>query len=197
MKSFTHTQKKWAMSAALLLALGFNFSYNNKHSYGVSSMDFASTDEIVEGKLTTSAGVATVKYVKVSDKKVLAIRPQIVEGKFCDTCANKTTEIDASFGKEVGDIDKLNVALLKQMEDEGRVKPAPKPSEERSSEVVNSRRISDKDRKEKKDSWTATALKNCEGRNSRSDSAAEVNCRLTEITTALRSEEHTSELQSH
>lgn len=116
MNTFTYGQKKWAMASALLLVLGFNVSFNN-HTGGIASLELASTSDIVPGKITTSAGVANVKYIKTGEKEVLALVPKIAEGKgYCEECGFDRYELNIQFDKNKADIDALNVALLQSIE---------------------------------------------------------------------------------
>lgn len=114
MKTFTHPQKKWVLTGALLAVLGFNVSFNS-HENGIASADFASTVEegVVQGKIYTAKGVVPVKYIDNGEDKVLAIVPKkMTEGKVCETCGYESINLTV---KNKKDIDALNVELVKVM----------------------------------------------------------------------------------
>lgn len=122
MKPFTYAQKKWAMTACLLSALTFTVSMNS-HEGGLASAEFASSSDLVEGKLTTDKVAIPVKYVKSGDNEVLAVVPKVTEGKMCDVCGTTYT-LNMSFDKNKDDIDALNIALLKEINSNRKVKKA-------------------------------------------------------------------------
>lgn len=111
MKTISYAQKKWALTGCLLVALGFNLSMH-KHVEGVASAELASSSEdMVDAKLATANGVASVKYIKISETQTLA---HVTEGSVCPTCGNDFT-LNTSFNKD--NVDALNVALLKYVSD--------------------------------------------------------------------------------
>lgn len=122
MKTFTYTQKKWAMASALLLVLGFNVSFNS-HTNGLAALDLASTsDDVAHSQITTSAGVADVTYIKDGENKVLALVPKISEGSYCTTCDKEKYSLDVAMTKNAKDLSSLNIALMKKI-DAGKAAP--------------------------------------------------------------------------
>jgi hypothetical protein len=122
MIAIAYNQKKWALASALLAVLGFNASLNTQ-TKGNGSFDLSSTTEAkktpeLDGKITTSIGEANVHYVKNGENEILALVPNVnTEGTaYCETCGIKVYTLDLAFEKNQGDIQKLNIALLKKIE---------------------------------------------------------------------------------
>lgn len=178
MKTFTNTQKQWAMASALLLVLGFNVSFNS-HTGGVASLELASEDgDVIPSKITTSNGVANVKYIKTGDNEVLALVPKVTEGKgYCEDCGFNKYTLNVAFDKNTKDIDALNVALLKKIDEQKVIAPVdPKPSTTVSSDDVKP--------KPKKPSFTDRVLKKC-GDEKKDVSSDTLECRMNEIASVL------------
>jgi hypothetical protein len=128
MKSLSYDKKKWALTGCLLVALGFNLSMH-KHIEGVASAELASnSDDVVDSKVVTANGIATVKYIKIKDDQTLAV---VTEGTICATCGNQFT-LTTSFNKD--NVDALNVALLKYVS-ASPVTVTPAPSTTTSGDV--------------------------------------------------------------
>ncbi len=184
MKTFTDTQKKWAMASALLLVLGFNVSFN-QHTGGIASMDMASeADDVIPGKITTSKGVANVKYIKTGDKEVLALVPKLTEGKgYCEECGFKQYTLNVAFDKNTKDIDSLNVALMAKIEEGDKVVKAP-PAPAKEKEEVEAPEAQVKKVKAKL-TFTEKVLKKC---GTAKDDADTLDCRINEISAVLSDE---------
>ncbi|HEX7672724.1 MAG TPA: hypothetical protein VF412_01065 [Bdellovibrio sp.] len=182
MKTFTNTQKQWAMASALLLVLGFNVSFNS-HTGGVASLELASEDgDVIPSKITTSNGVANVKYIKTGDHEVLALVPKVTEGKgYCEDCGFNKYTLNVAFDKNAKDIDALNVALLKKIDEQKTIAPIEaKPSTTVSADA-------DVKPKPKKPSFTDRVLKKC-GDEKKDVSADTLECRVNEISSILDDE---------
>lgn len=123
MKTFI-PNNKWVMTAALLAVLGLNFSYNDKTSREGFSAEFASS-EMKEGEIVTESGdLIKIPYIKGEGDQVTALVKRNAEGKFCIECKAEAITLSS---KNFGDINKLNVDLMKHIKDNLSV--VPKPSE--------------------------------------------------------------------
>ncbi|MDG0815401.1 hypothetical protein [Bdellovibrio svalbardensis] len=182
MKTFTYTQKKWAMASALLLVLGFNVSFNT-HTGGIAAMDLASeAGDVIPSKITTSKGVANVKYIKTGDKEVLALVPKVTEGKgYCEDCGFTQYTLNVAFDKNTKDIDSLNVALMAKIEEDKAEKVVAAPAKEK-EEVAPEAEVK---KVKAKLTFTEKVLKKC---GADKDDAEAVDCRLTEISSVLADE---------
>lgn len=133
MKTITYTQKKWAMTGCLLLALGFNLSIH-KSVGEVRSVDLAS--ETADSEIATRNGVVKVTYIKKGDKT----QAVVTEGTLCAGCGG-SLELNTKFTANLQD---LNVALLKAVADgeEDQVKI----SEDRSDRSVRREKLDYRDK---------------------------------------------------
>lgn len=162
MKTFTYPKNKWAMTGALLMALGFSVSFNSHSKEGLASIDFSSEapadDGAIKGKsskIYTSKGAIPVKYIDNGEDKVLAIIPKkMTEGKVCDTCGFETIPLST---KNKEDLDSLNVALMKAIET--KLKDKNEQTEKASKDTSD--KDKDKDEEEKKDHFSKVRA-NCE-----------------------------------
>lgn len=114
MKTFI-PHNRWVMTAALLAVLGLNMSYSDKTSREGFSAEFASSENIKEGKIPTAKGVVKVRYVKDEESdKVTALVKTNAEGDFCVDCEAKAITISA---QNFNDIELLNSDLLAKIQE--------------------------------------------------------------------------------
>ncbi|GEM_PF-3863116 len=134
MKAFTYSQKKWVLASALLAVLGLNVS---GHINGTMYTADFSSEDVVKSKIPTADGLVPVKYIKVSDKKIIGLYYADTEGRICESesCSPREVTLQGDL-KKIEDIDKLNTALLKAVAAELPVPRAPHAQED--SEVVES-----------------------------------------------------------
>jgi hypothetical protein len=143
MKKFTDTQKKWALTATMIAALGCSVSFNS-HTNGFASLDLASeSDGHKLIQVPTSKGMLDVHLIAAGDKTTAVTSPvKDAEGKATFDCKEciKTMTLDKKITDNVADI---QVAIMAEL-----VK-APAKKEEKvvkeASEVREERKTSGRD----------------------------------------------------
>lgn len=209
MKPLTYQQKKWAMTSALMMVLGFNVSFNS-HTNGIAAMDLSSltpenvyNDEVVIGQIATTIGVANIKYLKNGDHTTTALVPRKnTEGTaYCETCGYDSYRLNLDLDKFKNDIQAVNVALLQrtvevQKEEAanktGTHKSTDKATDKAAKEGVAEKEESEVDEKYAKTQYTEDKLAEIEKRCNREDSKSE--CLLAQITNLLKRDRRTNKI---
>lgn len=188
MKTFTYPQKKWVLTGALLAVLGLNVSFNS-HKYGIAqSADFSSLSEPT--KLNTPDGTISVIYIAESESKVRAIIPKkTTHGDFCTSNSCGVDDVILSV-KNKTDIDELNVALLKALEEDkklGKKVTQPEAIANEKEKVVGvqnpEKAKQDGDIEEEIEKKLASILKRCERNDAQID---QLSCLTDELATAMQ-----------
>lgn len=109
MKKFTDTQKKWALTATMIAALGCSVSFN-PHTNGYAALDFASTSsDVVTKKLKLDDQVLKVHYIPTG-KKTTAV---VTGGSDCVVC--NTYVIDKKLKDDADTLTDIQVELVQQI----------------------------------------------------------------------------------
>ncbi len=154
MKRLTVLQQKWALTSALVAALGVNMSMNS-YQVGASStsvVEMASTVKevglTINEKLITSDGVFVVSMTSTKDNKTHALMsPQQTEGQgTCNDC-ERSFVIDQEFKNDADTINQTLVAIH-QFIDENKSTKAARPAAKALNETKKSRMSEDDDRDE-------------------------------------------------
>lgn len=201
MKTFTYPKHKWAMTGALLMALGFSVSFNSHSKEGLASIDFSSEAPADEGaikgkssKIYTSKGAIPVKYIDNGEDKVLAIIPKkMTEGKVCDTCGFETIPLNT---KNKEDLDSLNVALMKAIETKLTEK---NEQTEKSSKDASEKDKSKDEEDKKKVDYFARIDKACKSKSKKLDASEkmdELKCHSEEFKKLLSDEKISEEIDA-
>ncbi|HRO66599.1 MAG TPA: hypothetical protein PL182_03435 [Pseudobdellovibrionaceae bacterium] len=105
--NLTQTQKKWALTATLLMVLGFNLSAPLKS--GMQTLELASEGETKTQTIVSANGASEVEvqFVKSGDDKTIALVPYEFEGRSCESQDCMTTQVlNVPFESEARDLEK-------------------------------------------------------------------------------------------
>ncbi len=122
MKTFTYSQKKWAMTGCLLFVLGFSLSAHNRTT-GANYVDLASEKPSpVYEEITRKDGKKfLLKYeadkAKPNEVTNVTAQPLDTEGNICTNCDNFTIALGGELNSSnLGDLKEVAVTMIEKQE---------------------------------------------------------------------------------